>query len=106
MAFFRKETNTDVENERQFLLFKILDFLSVLNVGYNITKTTRMSYLLRDKQGSYAFMQPYVWNHLCYSFRRPGYSKAVLVSFDIFTFRVIIYIPRYLRVLAKTSVII
>ena len=79
--FCRKETDADVENERHFFAFKVLDFLTVLNVGYNITKTTRMSYLLRDKHGSYAFMQPYVWNHLCYSFRRPGYSKAVLVSF-------------------------
>lgn len=82
-ALLRKETNADVENEREFFMFKILDFLTVLNVGYNITKTTRMSYLLRDKQGSYEFLQPYVWNHLCYSYQRPGYSKAVLVSYII-----------------------
>ena len=75
----RKETDDDVDNERHFFRFKILDFLTVMNVGYNITKTTRMSYLLRDRQGSYEIMQPYVWNHLCYSYRKPGFSKAVLV---------------------------
>ena len=75
-----KETAVDVDNERHFFRFKIMDFLSVMNVGYNITKTTRMSYLLRDRQGSYEIMQPYVWNHLCYSYRKPGFSKAVLVS--------------------------
>ena len=77
--FRRDENNVDNDNARHFFRFKIIDFLTIMNVGYNITKTTRMSYLLRDSQGSYDFMQPYVWNHLCYSFRKPGFSKAVLV---------------------------
>ena len=78
-TFSRKENNADVENERHFFRFKILDFLTILNVGYNITKTTRMSYLVQDEHGSYEFIQPYVWNHLCYSYHKPGYSKAVMV---------------------------
>ena len=64
-----------------------------MNIGYNITKTTRMSYLLRDRQGSYEIMQPYVWNHLCYSYRKPGFSKAVLVCLlQLYLFQKVIFI--------------
>ena len=75
---YRKESADD--KTRHLFRFKIMSDLSVLNIGFNITKTTRMSYLLRDQHDSFDFMQPYVWNHICYSFRKPGYSKAVLVS--------------------------
>ena len=79
--FSRRENNVDTENVRQFFMFKVKDSPSIMEVGYNITKTTRTSYLVQDKHGSYDFMQPYVWNHLCYSYHKPGYSKAVLVSY-------------------------
>ena len=39
-----------------------------------------MPYLLKDQRGRYDFIEPFVWNHFCYSFKRGGYSKAAMVS--------------------------
>ena len=39
-----------------------------------------MPYLLKDQRGIYDFIEPFVWNHFCYSFKRGGYSKAAMVS--------------------------
>ena len=65
---------------RELLFMSASSQISVLNFGYPATRTTYNSYLLRDEDGNYDFYSPYVWNHVCFSFEKGGYSRMVLVS--------------------------
>ena len=54
--------------------------LTVLNVGYPNAKGTYNSYLLHTPSGNYeAIFSPYVWNHVCYMYKKPGQSRFALV---------------------------
>ena len=65
---------------RDLLKMSASSQISVLNFGYPATRTTYNSYLLRDQDGNYEIYNPYVWNHICFSFKKGGYSRVVLVS--------------------------
>ena len=64
---------------RDLLFMTASSQISVVNFGYPATRTTYNSYLLRDREGNYDIYSPYVWNHVCFSFERGGYSRVVLV---------------------------
>ena len=78
------ETYNDMSGlSRELLKMSASSQISVLNFGYPATRTTFNSYLLRDIDGNYEIYSPYVWNHVCFSFTKGGYSRVVLVSDQI-----------------------
>jgi hypothetical protein len=61
--------------------------MSSLDFGYPHTRTTFNSYLLRDPKdgkrdpkGGYDIYTPHVWQHFCFSFKKGGHSRVVLVG--------------------------
>ncbi len=76
---YRKE-HSRAKGKRNFLKFRTTGHLSVLNVGYPNTRDTYNSYLLHNSDGDYeAIFRPYVWNHMCYMFKK-GESRLALVG--------------------------
>ena len=67
------------DTSRDLIFMTASSQISVVNFGYPPTRTTYNSYLLRDGEGNYDVYSPYVWNHVCFSFERGGYSRVVLV---------------------------
>ena len=67
------------DTSRDLIFMTASSQISVVNFGYPATRTTYNSYLLRDGEGNYDVYSPYVWNHVCFSFERGGYSRVVLV---------------------------
>ncbi len=78
-AFYRKPTHSSSSRSvvRMFAEFP----LSFLDLGFGNSQGAFSSYLLKDPQtGSYAVFLPYIWNHLCYSFKQGDHSRLVLAS--------------------------
>ncbi len=53
--------------------------LSILDFGLD---TTYNNYILVEPDsGSYLVYVPYVWNHQCFVYKKPGHVRLVLVGF-------------------------
>ena len=53
--------------------------LSTFKFGYPVKRGTFNSYILTKAPGSYGVYVPFIWNHLCYAYKKPGDSRMVLV---------------------------
>jgi hypothetical protein len=62
------------------MYMKVKGAISNLSFGHPYTKTTYSSYLLRKAGGGYDIFMPYVWNHVCITFKKKQESRVVLVS--------------------------
>ena len=80
LIYHRTPKDSDGSPVRRFWKFEVFRYSSFLDIGHIPTQTTKMPYLLKDHKGTYDFIEPFVWNHFCYSFKRGGYSKAAMVS--------------------------
>ena len=75
------QTYNDMSSlSRDLLKMSASSRISVLNFGYPATRTTFNSYLLRDNSGDYEVFRPFVWNHICFTFKKGSYSRIVLVG--------------------------
>ena len=75
-----RKTGPDHVDARQLLTMIASSDISYLNFGYPQTRTTFNSYLLRDNSGDYEVFRPFVWNHICFTFKKGSYSRIVLVG--------------------------